>query len=213
MEPTRSEAALLYVWKEDTRIPDTQFELGDPPLQRNNKQDWETIWDHAKKGHLDRIPGDVRIRCYNQLKRIGADHQVPRGRPGIQCYLYWGVSGSGKSHKAWTNAGDDCYAKDPRNKWWDGYRGQSCVVIDEFCGMIGIEHLLRWLDKYPVCVETKGGSTTLDATTFYLTSNKPVETWYPDATLEQIIALKRRLTIEEFTCMYIPDEEHDLFEL
>jgi len=32
-EPTRSDAAREYVWKEETRIPDTQFELGTPAIR------------------------------------------------------------------------------------------------------------------------------------------------------------------------------------
>jgi len=35
-EPTRSEAAEQYVWKESTRVAGTQFEHGVKPIQRNN---------------------------------------------------------------------------------------------------------------------------------------------------------------------------------
>lgn len=76
-EPTRSEAAADYVWKDDTAIPNTRFELGSRPLKRNSKQDWGIILDHAKRGRLDDIPPDVLVRHYGNIKRIAADYASP----------------------------------------------------------------------------------------------------------------------------------------
>lgn len=70
VEPTRSEAAEAYVWKEETRVPGTQFEMGQKGMKRNVPDDWDKIWNDAKAGKIEEIPADVRIRCYNQLKRI-----------------------------------------------------------------------------------------------------------------------------------------------
>jgi len=69
-------------------------------MNRNNKTDWEQIWNDAKTGELDNIPADVKIRCYNQLKRIEKDHMEPEDRPGLEVRCYWGVSGSGKTYLA-----------------------------------------------------------------------------------------------------------------
>lgn len=49
-ELSRSSASNEYVWKEDTRIEGTQFELGSLPFRRNEKRDWENIWEKAKEG-------------------------------------------------------------------------------------------------------------------------------------------------------------------
>lgn len=76
-EPTRSEAAADYVWKDDTAIPNTRFELGKKPLKRNNKEDWGVILDSAKRGRLDDIPPDIVVRHYANLKRISADFANP----------------------------------------------------------------------------------------------------------------------------------------
>jgi len=48
-ELSRSDAAAEYVWKEDTRVPGTQFEFGTKPIQRNSKIEWDRIWDAAQK--------------------------------------------------------------------------------------------------------------------------------------------------------------------
>ena len=78
-EPTRSSAAGEYVWKEDTRIPDTQFELGHMAFKRNSKPDWDKVWDDAKRGKFDEIPANVRVNSYNALCRIAKDHMVAVG--------------------------------------------------------------------------------------------------------------------------------------
>jgi len=76
-EPTRSEAANDYVWKDDTAVPNTRFELGKKALKRNDKQDWAIILDHARNGRLDAIPPDVVVRHYGNLKRIATDYASP----------------------------------------------------------------------------------------------------------------------------------------
>jgi len=95
------------------------------------------------------------------------------------------------------------YIKSSSNKWWDGYRGESSVIIDEFDGQIGITHLLRWLDKYPCSVEVKGGTLPLVATDFWITSNKPLEQWFPEASSAQVLALERRVVVEHVKTKYI----------
>jgi len=113
-------------------------------------------------------------------------------------HVYWGRTGAGKSRLAWDQATFSAYPKDPSTKWWDGYRGQENVVLDEFRGRIAVEHLLRWLDRYPVCVETKGGAVVLRATRLWITSNLSPDQWYPDLDAETLRALRRRLNITHF---------------
>ena len=196
-EPTQSDAALKYCEKEETSIEGTQFELGKKPMQRQEKKDWDAIWDSAVSNRLDQIPKDVLIRCYSQINKIAKDNLRPE--PHVkEVFLYWGPTGTGKSRKAWEEAGLDAYPKDPRTKFWDGYRQQEHVVIDEFRGAIDIAHLLRWFDRYPVSVETKGSGTVLSARKIWITSNLPPELWFPAIDTSTMAALNRRLTIKNF---------------
>jgi hypothetical protein len=194
LELTRSAAADEYVWKEETRVAGSQFELGNRAVRRNVATDWEKVLSDAKSGTFDAIPADIQIRCYNQLSRIRMDHAKPVALVRTTV-VYHGPTGTGKTRRAWDEAGLDAYAKDPCTKWWCGYQGQKHVIIDEFRGLINISHLLRWLDRYPVMVETKGAAVPLAATTFWITSNLPVEQWYRDADDQTVEALKRRLNI------------------
>lgn len=196
-EPGRSDAAREYVWKEDTRVQGTQFELGQLAIRRNNDKDWDGIFDLAKSGRLVDIPKDVLIRHYGSLTRISTDFVSPVGIER-SVFVFWGATGTGKSRRAWEEAGLESYPKDPCTKWWSGYRGQAHVVIDEFRGAIGISHILRWTDRYPVVVEIKGGAVVLEATKIWITSNLHPNDWYPDLDAETKAALMRRLNITHF---------------
>lgn len=120
------------------------------------------------------------------------------------CIVYVGPTGTGKSHRAWKEAGYAAYSKCPRTKWWSSYQNQENVVIDEFRGVVDISHLLRWLDRYPVHVETKGSSVPLCAKRFWLTSNLLPEYWYPDLDYVTLQALMRRLTVVQMNDVYVP---------
>lgn len=196
-EPTLSDAALQYVQKSDTRVAGTQFEFGVKPLRRSRDTDWQVVYDNARCGRLSDIPPDILVRCYNNIRRIESDNLVPVGIER-KIYVYWGRTGSGKSFRAWQEAGVEAYPKDPRTKFWDGYRGHESVVMDEFRGGIDIGHILRWFDRYPTIVEVKGSSTVLKAKTIYVTSNLPPDRWYPDLDSETLSALLRRLNIVHF---------------
>lgn len=196
-ELSKSEAANSYVWKDETAVIGTRFELGSKPIKRNSAKDWDAIKSSAISGNLDDIPSDIYVRCYSSLKRIAVDHLRPD--PIVKTVkVYWGITGSGKSHKAWDELGLDAYPKDPRTKFWDGYSGQVSVIIDEFRGSIDISHILRWTDRYPVIVEIKGSSVPLRATTIIFTSNLHPKDWYPDLDQETQNALLRRLDITHF---------------
>lgn len=129
-EPTRSQAALEYVWKDDSRIGDP-FELGEFPAKRNSKTDWELVKKNAQEGKLSEIPADIYVRHYSTLKRIALDHLRPTAVERT-CQLFVGPTGTGKSKRAWEESGVDTYIKNPNTKWWDGYKGETHVIIDEF---------------------------------------------------------------------------------
>lgn len=193
-EPSRSAAADEYVWKEDTRVDGTQFELGQKPVRRNNADDWAVVKRSACEGRLDDIPADIFVQHYRTLRTISADYAKPVGVIR-RVVVFWGPSGVGKSRRAWELAGNDAYPKDPNTKFWDGYRAHKTVVIDEFRGRIDISHLLRWFDRYPVLVEIKGSATVFSAETIYVTSNLSPDEWYPDLDDLTKAALMRRLDV------------------
>lgn len=202
-EPTRSAAANEYVFKEETKIAGTEFELGELALKRNSKTDWEKIRQSALNGHLHDIPGDIYIKHYANLRRIEKDNQTNKNRGVQQVHFLYGPTGTGKSHLAHELVGECYYEKQPSTKWFDGYNGQSNVLIEEFRGEIGISHLLRWLDKYACSVEIKGGQVSLATTTWVITSNLSLRDCYPGIDEDSYHALLRRITeIKHLTIRY-----------
>jgi len=196
-ELSRSEAASEYVWKEDTRVDGTQFELGAKPIRVNSKTDWEQVWTAAIAGNFMAIPAHCRISSYSALRSIRSDNDSPKPMERT-CVVFWGATGTGKSRRAWDEAGMDAYSKDPRTKFWCGYQSERHAVIDEFRGGIDIAHLLRWIDRYPVRVEIKGSSMPLCVDKFWITSNLSPDNWYPDVDVETLSALRRRLNVTHF---------------
>jgi len=134
-ELSRSDAANAYVNKEDTRVPNTHFELGVRPFKRNVATDWDVVRRSAQSGDLESIPADVYVRCYHQLRSIRSDHVRPVGMVRT-CAVFWGPTATGKSRTAWDQAGLETYAKDPRTKWWCGYSGHHIASLTNSAGIL-----------------------------------------------------------------------------
>lgn len=210
VELTRSSAADTYVLKDDTAVPETRFELGERVFNRSKKTDWAQVKQHAIEGRLDQVPADIYVRHYSSLMRIRSDHARPAARGDVEVRVYWGPPGTGKSHRAFAEAQThgEVFVKNPRTKWWDGYRGELNVVIDEFSGdAIDVDYIKRWWDRYPCTVEIKGSSLPLNATRFWITSNHNPEDWFPNARAVDREAIRRRITfVEEMKEPYLSDE-------
>lgn len=123
---------------------------------------------------------------------------VPLPRPDVRVRVFYGISGSGKTHSAIEALGPDYYDKLPTSKFWDGYKGETNVLIDEFRGEIGISHLLKWCDKYKCTVENKGGGVPLAATNIIITSNIHPKDWWKDLDNATLNAFLRRVTVTHY---------------
>lgn len=196
-ELSRSAAAENYVRKDDTKVEGSEFELGDGPLRRNVSRDYESIWALARAGEIEEIPADLRIRFYNTIVRIRSDFQRPIDITR-RVKVFWGASGTGKTFRARQEAGLLLYVKNPNTKWWDGYRGETNVLIDEFRGRIDVSYLLLWLDNYSHTYEVKGGSKCSETVNIWLTSNLHPKDWYPGLDPDTLEALLRRVELIHF---------------
>lgn len=67
-----------------------------------------------------------------------------------RCTWYWGPTGTGKSHTAFEGYNPETHYVYPYDKgWWDGYRNQETVIINEFRGQITYSRMLELVDKWP----------------------------------------------------------------
>jgi len=85
---------------------------------------------------------------------------VPPNQPlGVLEHEWWvGPTGTGKSRLLW-ELYPDHYGK-KINKWWDGYKRQDVVAIEEWSpeARLTAQALKQWADHYPFQGEIKGGS-------------------------------------------------------
>lgn len=93
-----------------------------------------------------------------------------------EVYILVGATGAGKSRFC-HDSNPGAYWKS-RGEWWDGYNGQSVVVIDEFYGWLPYDFVLRLTDRYPFDVPVKGGFRKFVATSIFFTSNRPPWEWW-----------------------------------
>lgn len=153
----------------------------------------------------DRIQGGASIRtvmeefpCWYVRYRSGLSHlaaeQARKAIPSwrnVQVHVYWGATGTGKTRKACDDAGDDGFILDQGERvWFDGYSGESTLIIDDFYGWIKYGMLLRILDGHKYRAEVKGSHVWAAWTTVVITSNKAPEEWYSEGMRD---ALARRL--------------------
>jgi hypothetical protein len=192
-EPAIGDKAREYCQKTESRV-EGPWEYGTKPLQRNSKADWEEVYTNAKRGRLEDIPADIRVRCYSQLKKIEKDHLVVKDSDHLRGVWIYGPSGVGKSRSARRDY-PDAYPK-LCNKWWDGYQGQKNVIMDD----IGLDHkvlgqqLKIWSDRYGCILETKGGALTSTYENFVVTSQYSIEQIFA-GDQPTIDALKRRFKV------------------
>jgi hypothetical protein len=184
-EPTRSRAANDYVWKDDTYIEGTRFELGEMrgrTFDRADDDDYEGFIEAAEKGEIEQIPARIRVKYFPIWLRFKAmaDAQDVRPQPRL-CFWIYGRPGVGKTYffNHWfAKRGVKVYQK-PASKWWDGYAGQSVVVLDEVTPH-EMTYLTRfmaiWADSQTTVLgEIKGGTVMTNYNVFAITSNYSLE--------------------------------------
>lgn len=139
------------------------------------------------KGDINVVPDELMIKYHHGFDIVAKRYQ-PKRDWEMEVFVFWGPPGSGKSRLAHAMC-PKAYWKPAGNwKWWDGYNGETCVIIDDFQDQDWPrDYILRLLDRYPMTVEIKGGSTQFRARSVIITTNQngKVE-WDP--------ALRRRIT-------------------
>lgn len=167
----------------------------------------------AKGTSMDEIAQEnpvAYIRYHRGFKELASTYVGKRDFK-TDVFWYWGATGTGKSYSAHQQA-PDSYYKMGGNKWWDGYTGQSDVIIDDFRGdLCPFHELLRLFDRYPHRVEYKGGSINFIARRIFVTCNKPPEAVYQGRTEEDIGQLLRRITeVKHFDQAFVPPIPEDV---
>lgn len=163
---------------------------------KREKRRWDEIWENAKKGDIEAIEPEVRIRHYNAIKRIKKDYSEPPPDLEAPCGLWiTGESGVGKSTYARKHY-PGAYIKNV-TKWWDSYKGQDYVIIDDIDPRHkDFGYLLKiWADKFAFNAEEKGGAMMIRPKKIIVTSQyMPHDVWDDALT---VVAINRRFEIKK----------------
>lgn len=188
LEPRQGTAqqAADYCRKDDTAVPGTRFEHGELS-HMGRRNDLKECYDMIMKGKKDEEilaahPGTF-IRYSKGLtvaRNTIARASVPPFRR-LSVYVLYGCTGVGKTR--------GCYERDPdlyslpvpanNSLWFDGYSGESTLLLDDFTGWIKHSFLLRILDGYKLQLPIKGGFVHAAWTQVFITSNRHPREWYP----------------------------------
>lgn len=180
LEPMYStpEAAANYCKKEGDFM-----EYGTLPLTagQNTKEHWKKARQLALENKIDEIEDDhIYVTSYNSLKRIAKDHPVIPPDLDDTCGIWiWGPAGAGKSRYARMHYAP--FYDKPLNKWWDGYRSQANILVDDLDDTRSVfvgYYLKRWADQYSFPAENKGGTVQLRPDTIVVTSQFNIEELY-----------------------------------
>lgn len=215
-------AWITYCTKEETKNGDKiAYEKGLKPTKLIEKKTGKQSDDSGKpkndeilkKGLQELIKEDrLSILRYDSMKqsldRYILDSTELKDADAPKGVWIYGDPGVGKSFSV-RKKYKDLFLK-PQNKWWDGYKGQKIILLDDFdSNQLG--HLLKiWADAYGFNGEVKKGTIPLCYDKFIITSNYTPYQLFKDDTPECMLAkaIERRFTIVKKESL-----EHDISNL
>jgi len=188
------------------------FEFGEIPMEASvarakggagNAARFSAAIELAEKGKIDDIKRDdpqLYLIHGPRLESLYAPKHGPMD--GDLLHEWWvGPTGAGKSRLLWELYPDHFPKK--LNKWWDGYRHQEVVAIEEWApkNECTASSLKEWADRYPFTGEIKGGTLQrLRPKKIIVLSNyTPQQCFLAREDMEPIL--------RRFTVMYFPKEE------
>lgn len=168
-----------YCTKADSHL-EGPYEYGTMGPGQGARSDLKYLCDTITSGKDDEAIADLcptaLLKYPRGVDRLRSSKLGPR-RWKTNVIIAWGPTGTGKS-----KTGDDMFPNaywKTEGKWWDGYIGQEDVIIDDFHDYWwGLSFMLQLLDRYPIRVETKGGSVNFRARNIYISTNDDPKTWY-----------------------------------
>lgn len=194
-------AAIIYCRKDGNMIIDKDGRTG-----QGARSDLGVLVDCLTTGGLQKakvIVPEMLIKFPAGCKLFVSIGIAP-SRPTMRVFTLVGPPGCGKT--SWAHAEfPGAYFWSPSGQgnhvWWDGYNGESTIIIDDFePAALPYEVFVRLLDRYPLMLGVKGGTVPCEATTIVLTSNTLPHMWY---TKQPLDAVERR-TIRDIGTLLVP---------
>lgn len=185
VEPSRSEAAIAYCHKEETRIAGP-WEFGSRGSGgRGSRSDIDELIGAVRSGktreEIAELYPATYIRFHGGVDKYISLQAKPRNRnepPHIDIRI--GNSGTGKTRGVYDNESNGRIYRKDATEWWHGYNGQETILFDDWVGSSAISpsELLQICDWYPLQVQTKGGYVQLTSKHIIFTTTEHWGLWY-----------------------------------
>lgn len=198
--------ALAYVTKKETRVED------EPPIEIGVI---ETVDEQGKRSDLSEIRAAILEEGATHDEVMLSFPNAPRHARFVQELIsardrtkhkqklrevrteyWWGDPGAGKTARVFeeTNGLEDTYRVTSYKHPFDGYEGESTLVLDEFAGKMQLDVLLNLLDRYPMVLPARYADKQAAFSRVIIVSNLAPWELYMGAAPKRRLALARRLT-------------------
>jgi len=182
------------------------YESGTAPLTSEQKgkrsaEIYSKCIKYARSGDLESIVEQhpalyvAHLQKWKTIKMDNPVHYPPLSE--LDNVWVWGATGTGKSRGYREATGEDVYYPKSHDHWWNGYKGEANVIIEDLAKIEGKRHwitdlLKLWSDHYEFIADSKYGSQMIRPKRIVVTSNYNMdEVFYG----EDLKALKRRFRI------------------
>jgi hypothetical protein len=118
------------------------------------------------------------VKYHRGLMALQETLALPYSGGEKQVLVYYGPTGTGKTRQAFQEHPGAYFWGPELGKWFQGYKGETVTILDEFRGQLPFGFLLRLTDRYPMQVEFKGSSTQFVSSKIIVCSPVHPKHWY-----------------------------------
>lgn len=180
-----------------TGIVGTEYRIGVRPSQ-GHRTDLDEAGQLAMSGRMRDVNPSTYVRYHRGLLALYLLHQSPyKGERMV--YWFFGPTMTGKTrtaHDMFPNA----YVMSSDAGWFDGYQGESDVIIDDYdSGVFSIREFLLLTDRYPHRVKVKGAMVPWQAKNIVFTSHYWPPHYFPTDRWDEVsrrIGVMRKFVAE-----------------
>ena len=158
-----------------------------------NYENGNTLYEVAQNDE------DKFLRYHTGIEKIYSlceNEEFSKKTRNLENYIIWGDTGTGKTTSILKKYGESnvYILQDPEgdNKYWNDYKGESILLIDDFYSWIKIGVMLKILDNQPYRCRALGKSLWAKWDKVYITSNQNPKEWYIETLGEKRKAFFRR---------------------
>lgn len=166
--------------KSITRLPDTQEEYGEMPIERQGaRNDITDLYDMIKEGMSDyeifeENPNYIlQIDTLEKVRQTFRQNQYKNTARELTVTYIWGKTGTGKTHSVMDKYGFENVFRltNYLHGGFDTYKGQDVIVFEEFNSNFKIQDMLNYLDGYPLELPCRYANKVACFTKVYIISN------------------------------------------